>query len=76
MMKFAGSVLLVFAVLLTGFVGIPMKWKLGNQLGHDDLYRKVKAARKAGNRQAKKLFVTGWIIVGMYALGALLLRFG
>jgi hypothetical protein len=74
-MKFAGSVLLIFALLLMVFVGLPMKWKLGNQLGHADLYRKAKAARKAGNRQAKRLFVIGWIIVGMYTLGTFLLRF-
>jgi hypothetical protein len=74
-MKSAGLVLMVIALLLTGFVGVPMKWKLGNRIGHDDFYRKAKAARKAGDTEAKRLLIVGWSIVSVYALGGILLRF-
>lgn len=74
-MKFAGSALLIIGLLLTGFVGVPLRWRLEARLGHENLYRKAKAARKAGDPEAKMLFVVGWCIVSIYAIGIALLRF-
>lgn len=68
--------MIVVGLLLMCFVGVPLKWRLGNRLGHEDLYRKAKAARKAGDSEARRLFVVGWCIVGIYAVGVILLRIG
>ena len=65
--------LIGIAVLLTGFVGVPMKWTLGNRIGHDEFHQRFKAARKVGDPLAKRLFFVGWMILSLYIAGATIL---
>lgn len=75
-MQTLAIIFIVAGFALAAFIGLPLRTRLGRQLGQDDFPAKLDHARKAGDPLAKRLFLTGWASGALIVAGAGILIFG